>query len=696
MTASRPSPEEFARDLLADWVDHAETTNWPAAIDDASPDRPGRRRSSPSAFPHPGTAFLLHELVSRLETAAARLIQQSGGQWIDPLSDDPHRRVVTDPRRIELVAEAVESGLPQTGHGRLAVPVVRDTSASHAGRAPAIPPPVLLVDGSGSKLSFVVQAARVLALVWELESRLAEDAGRIRRQHFLLDAAVRWSGIEDTDELLSEIAAAATETLGAERASIFLWDRRRGKLIGRPALGVEGGQLEVADDAGVVGAVLRDRAPRRWVSGEDPELEVNRSVDRKLRFLTRSLAAVPMIAPSGELLGVFEVVNKQVADEAVAGFSLADLDTLTELSRHAAAAIRGVQTRQRLTQTRDRLIEDVAANFPLIGDSPAIRVLRDSIARVAPTDLAVLLLGENGTGKEVLARGIHFQSSRRGEPFVAVNCAALVETLLESELFGHQRGAFTDAHQDRIGKFEAAHGGTLFLDEIGDLSAGGQAKLLRVLEEKVIVRVGGSIPIPVDVRIIAATNQALAEAVAQKRFREDFFFRLNVVTFQIPPLRARGEDILLLANHFLTQFARQSGRGTLALSSEAEQVLLTHPWRGNVRELRNVMERASYLARTELLMPGDLGLSNDLALPPRANESGEPHGLAPSSPTGIADPEHDLPGQSLADATREFQIRLIRSTIRRQSGNLSASAQSLGLHRANLYRKLRQLGIPDG
>ncbi len=217
----------------------------------------------------------------------------------------------------------------------------------------------------------------------------------------------------------------------------------------------------------------------------------------------------------------------------------------------------------------------------LVGSCPAIVALKSTIRRVSNTDLAVLLLGENGTGKEVVSQAIHYLSQRRNKPFVAVNCAALAETLLESELFGHEKGAFTDAHDLRQGKFELAAGGTLFLDEIGDLSRGGQAKLLRVLEEKIVVRVGGSKPIPVDVRVIAATNQNLTEMVRQKKFREDLFFRLNVVSLELPPLRDRGADVILLAEHFLNDFSKHARRKPPKLTANARKRLEQHQWPGN-------------------------------------------------------------------------------------------------------------------
>jgi transcriptional regulator with PAS, ATPase and Fis domain len=287
----------------------------------------------------------------------------------------------------------------------------------------------------------------------------------------------------------------------------------------------------------------------------------------------------------------------------------------------------------------------------------------------------VLILGENGTGKEVIAQSIHYVSRRRNKPFVAVNCAAIPEALAESELFGHEKGAFTDAREARTGKFELADGGTLFLDEIGDLSLAGQGKLLRVLEEKVLVRVGGSRPIHTDARVVAATNQNLAEMVRQKRFREDLYFRLNVVTLDLPPLRNRPGDVLILAEYFLADFCKRARRKTLEITAAARKRLADHSWPGNVRELRNLMERLAYLSTGERIDTDDLAF----ILSPR--------GQLPAGP--------EL-GQSLADATNRFQIDYIRRTIEEQEGNMSRAAARLGLHRSNLYRKMRQLGMEAG
>jgi Nif-specific regulatory protein len=308
----------------------------------------------------------------------------------------------------------------------------------------------------------------------------------------------------------------------------------------------------------------------------------------------------------------------------------------------------------------------------MIGECPAIEALRSTIGRVANTELAILILGEHGTGKEVVSQMIHYLSARRNEALVAVNCAAVAETLLESELFGHEKGAFTDAHESRAGKFELASGGTLFLDEIGEMSPSGQAKLLRVLEEKVVVRVGGSAPIHTDARVIAATNRNLASMVREKKFREDLFFRLNVLTLELPPLRERGDDILILARHFLDQFCVKAGRKAPKFTAAASKRLLSHSWPGNIRELRNLMERLAYLS------PGDKVDVNELAFV-FSDDDGTSALLSLELP--------------LNDATREFQTEYIKKQIQRARGSMTQAAGRLGLHRSNLYRKMRQLGM---
>jgi two-component system nitrogen regulation response regulator NtrX len=302
--------------------------------------------------------------------------------------------------------------------------------------------------------------------------------------------------------------------------------------------------------------------------------------------------------------------------------------------------------------------------------------LREQVAMAAPTNGRVLIIGENGTGKELVARNIHGMSRRRSAPFVEVNCAAIPEELIESELFGHVRGAFTGAVADRRGKFETAHGGTIFLDEIGDMSLKTQAKVLRVLQEQVMEPVGGSTRIRVDARVLAATNKDLPAEIRAGRFREDLYFRLNVVPIFVPPLRERVEDISLLADHFMAMLAREYGRRAKPFDPEAVATLQRYPWPGNVRELRNLVERLM------IMVPGDRVSSSDLIF--------LEHGIGASSPAAAAPSAAIAP---LHDARDEFEKQYILRALAAQQGNMSRTAEVLGVERSNLYRKMRAFGI---
>ncbi|MGM0487443.1 MAG: sigma-54 interaction domain-containing protein [Planctomycetota bacterium] len=520
--------------------------------------------------------------------------------------------------------------------------------------------------GVSSRQPSAALLAGWIAAAWTATARQERQRRRIERLEALLDILVQWGQTLETGKLLEQIAEAATRLLGAERASVFLWDRETKTLIGRPALGIDGDELRLSDDAGVVGQVIQSGRPHR-VDLDAGQQRIDRRVDQQLGFQTRTLLCVPLRGRDGRLFGAFELINKIAGD-----FTDEDELAATELATHAAVALESTQQYEKLLRSRNQMADEAAVGVELVGECPAMEALRATITRVAHTELAILILGENGTGKEIAARCIHYLSPRRNEPFIAVNCAALTETLLESELFGHEKGAFTDAHETRAGKFELADGGTLFLDEIGDMSPGGQAKLLRVLEEKLVVRVGGSIPVHTNARIVAATNQDLAELVNQKKFRQDLYFRLNVVTLNLPPLRDRGDDILLLAERFLDTYCRQARRKPPRLTAAARKRLLGHSWPGNVRELRNLMERIAYLSSGDSVGPDELPF---IASPQQSDTAWLP-----------AD-------TSLADATRQFQIQFIQKQIQRAHGNMTSAAERLGLHRANLYRKMRRLDM---
>ncbi|HMV34033.1 MAG TPA: sigma-54 dependent transcriptional regulator [Gemmatimonadales bacterium] len=324
-----------------------------------------------------------------------------------------------------------------------------------------------------------------------------------------------------------------------------------------------------------------------------------------------------------------------------------------------------------------RLRADVGRRYAMVGESPALQELRQVIARVGPTTGRVLITGENGTGKELVARALHDASPRKTRAFVEVNCAAIPSELIESELFGHMKGSFTGAVGDRAGKFEQADGGTLFLDEIGDMTPSAQAKVLRALQEGVITRVGGSKPVQVDVRVIAATNKDLEAEIAGGRFREDLFYRLNVVPIHVPPLRSRREDIPALVEHFVGQLAGGTGKGAKSLQPGAIERLAERDWPGNVRELRNAVERLLILA------PGKAVTGADVV---RVLGGG----------SGPGAPELPLPEDTdlgFDDIMTELERRLITTRLKDNDWNVTETARLLKLNRSVLYKKIERFGL---
>jgi two-component system, NtrC family, nitrogen regulation response regulator NtrX len=332
--------------------------------------------------------------------------------------------------------------------------------------------------------------------------------------------------------------------------------------------------------------------------------------------------------------------------------------------------------RQRRLEAENRALRArVNRTQTMVGESYSMRQLREQVAMAAPTNGRVLIYGENGTGKELVARTIHALSRRRSATFVEVNCAAIPEELIESELFGHVRGAFTGAVADRRGRFEMADGGTIFLDEIGDMSLKTQAKVLRILQEHTMEPVGGTSTIKVDARVLAATNKDLQLEIRAGHFREDLYFRLNVIPIFVPPLRERQEDIPLLADHFMAEFAREYGRRIKSFDAEATILVQHYAWPGNVRELRNVIERLM------IMVPGDSISAADLSFLDLAG--GSPPVLAPSTSEKL----------TLHEARDRFERELILRTLSEQQGNMSKTAEVLGVERSNLYRKMRAFGV---
>jgi DNA-binding NtrC family response regulator len=344
------------------------------------------------------------------------------------------------------------------------------------------------------------------------------------------------------------------------------------------------------------------------------------------------------------------------------------------------ALVRRVHELLAVRSENQRLRVELAQQYDdLIGSAPSMREVYRVIDRVAPTDATVLINGESGTGKELAARALHKHSRRGKGPFIALNCSALPGELIESELFGHVRGAFTGADRDRQGLFEAAQGGTLFLDEIGELHAAAQAKLLRALEERVVTPVGATAPREVDVRVVAATHRALDEMAAQGQFREDLLYRLKVITLLLPPLRERREDIVPLALHFIADLAKRHNRRALQLSDAARAAILVYPWPGNVRELRNALERAVVLADGERIEVTDLPV-----------QISETRVSLPAAEAVAADVPFVQARERAVDA---FERTYLTAALEKHDGNVSATARFLGMHRQSLQKMLKRLGI---
>jgi two-component system nitrogen regulation response regulator NtrX len=373
-------------------------------------------------------------------------------------------------------------------------------------------------------------------------------------------------------------------------------------------------------------------------------------------------SAVVMISGHGNIetavrstkLGAFDFIEKPLS-----------------LDRTVVTVKNAVRQRH-LEITNAELQKELADEYIMVGESVAMRALRKQIAIVAPSDGRVLISGESGTGKELVARAIHSQSKRRTEPFVEINSAAIPEELVESELFGHAKGAFSGATRSKKGKFEIADGATLFLDEIGDMSPRVQAKMLRVLEEQRFEPVGSNTPIKVDVRVISATNKPLEYLIDNGNFRPDLFYRLNVIPFQIPPLRERIEDVPLLAEHFNQKFSAEYAKKPKILDEDAIKALQNHIWLGNVRELRNTIERIVIMVGKQKIKASDLPEFGSVEEPPASTYR----------------------FQTFKDATDAYQREFILHKIAEADGNVSKAAEEMGVDRSHLYRRMRNLGIP--
>jgi two-component system nitrogen regulation response regulator NtrX len=400
-----------------------------------------------------------------------------------------------------------------------------------------------------------------------------------------------------------------------------------------------------------------------WLPGMDgiQELEKIQALDHPPIVIMISGHGTIETAVRSTKLGAFDFIEKPLSID----------NTLLTLKHAAEQLTLATQNRQ--------LREELQGKYRIIGESVPMKALRQQLALAAPTNGRVLIFGESGTGKELVAHALHLLSLRAQQPLVEVNCAAIPEELIESELFGHVKGSFTGAVDDKVGKFEQAHDGTLFLDEVGDMSLRTQSKVLRVIEEQRFTPVGSGNDLTVDVRVIAATNKNLEEEIQKGNFRDDLFYRLNVIPFFVPPLRDHVEDIPALANYFLTEFARSYGRRPKHFSESAREVILGYRWPGNVRELRNLVERLV------IMVQGD-------RIERRHLPSSLYHDYARSDSTKTL-----LTGfSSLQEARAAYERDYIRRKLEENQGNVSRAAEALGLERSHLYRKMKSLGIAVG
>lgn len=478
------------------------------------------------------------------------------------------------------------------------------------------------------------------------------------------------SDYSDPKALLTRIVESATRLAESEASSLLLVNTQNGRLYFEIALGTKGQEMKkfsLNPGEGIAG----------WVAEHNRSLIVNdvesdprfyREISRTIGFPTTSILAAPMRIRD-RCVGVIELINKHQGKK----FDEDDLYWLEIFANQAALAIQNARSFQQVRDEVDSLNQRISSDqgyHSFIFKSKLIEEKLQIVERAARTDSSVLILGESGVGKELFAEQLHLKSARSDGPFIRVNCAALPESLLESELFGHVKGAFTDATSDRRGRFELADGGTIFLDEIGELPLPVQAKLLRVIQQKTFEKLGSSEPVTVDVRIIAATNRDIERAVEERKFRNDLFYRLNVLPLQIPPLRQRPDDIPVLAEHFLRRFNREIKKQVQGFDEAALQDLLTYSWPGNVRELENAVERAVVICQDEYIKPSDLILQSQDAAS-----------------------KDDFAGKTLRDSVNVFKKHLIETTLAQNGWNQTATAKVLGIQRTYLSRLMKELNI---
>src|SRR5690242_15184016 len=499
----------------------------------------------------------------------------------------------------------------------------------------------------------------------EAKAALGSETGArtLRDLSALLTMASKTASVEDSESLYWQLLGMIFEVIPAERGAILLTGNAEEPLPAFAWDRASGPDRPVRVSRTVVRQVL-ERRSAVMVNDVAGNVELRDAQSLRLEGV-RSLLCAPLLA--GErVLGAIYLDCSQGG----ACFDEQHLQMLTAVAGLAALASQRVWRIESLKSENQRLRADLKLDHSLVGESAALRRALERIAKIAPSDSTVLLCGESGTGKELAARALHTSSPRAQNAFVAINCAAIPETLLESELFGYEKGAFTGAVGQKKGQFEVANGGSIFLDEIGELAPALQAKLLRVLQQREFVRLGGTQPIKVDVRLIAATNQDLRAAADEGRFRKDLFFRLNVVAITMPSLRERGQDVPLLANYFLSRYSQRCKRRVRGISPQAIECLQRYDWPGNVRELENAIEHAVLLGADEVVMPEDLP---EVIAEGQAADSGQ--------------------GSGYHAAIGELKKKLIVQAFQQAGGSYTEAARLLGVHPNYLHRLIRNLNL---
>jgi Nif-specific regulatory protein len=506
----------------------------------------------------------------------------------------------------------------------------------------------------------------------------------------LYELGCAFAGQIELDELIPLVIDKCRDVLDAEGGSVLLLCESGESLFFPYAVSASAtaaqqlAELRVPLAGSIAGAVITSGTPLR-VDDVSQDSRFYEGADLRTGVRTRSLLAVPLRARHG-IIGVIEVVNRRGGQ----AFADEDLALLDALAGSIAIAIENARLYEQVKASEEKLRTEVGVlrrdlarrdRFTeIVGTGPVMAEVFRLMESAAASPIAVLIEGETGTGKELVARAVHRESTRADGPFLAVNCAAFQDTLLESELFGHRRGAFTGATHDRRGLFEAAEKGTVFLDEVGEMPPSMQAKLLRVLEQGEIIPVGDTRPRRVDVRIVSATNRDLRTEVAERRFREDLYYRLSAFPIQLPPLRTRREDVALLAQSFVALAAERHKKPIAGIDPAALDPLLRFDWPGNIRELRNEMDRAVALARAgEAIAPVHLSERVRAA----AGDGGDPAPVAAVTTAGLP----------LLQARAAFEARYVAEVLRQESGNVSHAAKTLGLSRAMLQRKMKAFGL---